>query len=203
MIYSLRGKLALIGENFLVIECNGVGYKCMCSLRTIELFKSKLSNEIYVYTYLNIYQDGMELFCFSDSKELECFKLLISVSGIGPKVSLGILSCFGTLELAKIISDSDSKSLTMAQGIGLKTAKRVILELKDKFSKSIVLEDSSINTDDFSQKSNTNKKSQALNALMTLGYSKFEISPILSGLSEDLKVEQMISYCLKQLGKGG
>ena len=195
LIYSLKGELILIESNFIVIQCLGVGYKCMCSIFTQESLKSRINKEVTVYTYLNVHQDAIELFGFHDLSELKCFKLLISVSGIGPKVALGILSHFSTNKIAQIISSEDSKSLTAAPGIGIKTAKRVILELKDKFSN---LGEKELNESDL----RTKKKSEALNALMHLGYSKAEIMPWLSNLSENLTVEEMIKAALQYISKG-
>ena len=195
MIYSLNGKLILIENNFLVIECCGVGYKCMCSVFTQESLKKYINQEINIYTHLNVHQDAIELFGFYDTSELECFKLLTSVSGIGPKAALGILSHFSVEKIAQIISSEDSKSLTSAPGVGVKTAKRTILELKDKFSKLDIK-----NTKENSL--HLSKKNEALNALSCLGYSKSEIMPWLSNLSENLTVEEMIQSTLKYISKG-
>ena len=203
MIYSLNGELIFIKENFIVISCAGVGYKCMCSSFTKASLEDKLRKQVSIYTYLSVHQDSMELFGFSDEKELECFKLLISVSGIGPKVALGVLSCFSSAKLSQIISLGDNKSLTSAPGIGAKTAKRIILELKDKFGtlSEECAEFSGLETSlngEFK-----NKKNEALRALIFLGYSKSEVMPVLSNLSENLSVEEMINSSLKYMGKGG
>lgn len=199
MIYSLRGKITLIKENFLVIDCNGVGYKCICSTLTLSSLQNSLHKDETVYTYLNVRQDSIELFGFYDTFELECFKLLISVSGVGPKVALGIFSGFTPEKLAGIISSEDIKSLTAAPGIGAKTAKRIILELKDKFG--LVNKSSEIKLNEANE--NFGKKNEALNALMALGYSKSEVMPQLLALSENLSIEQMISCALKNMSKGG
>ena len=201
MIYSLTGKIILAKDNFLVVQCGGVGYKCMCSLFTQAALREK-TEEVTVYTYLNVHQDSVELFGFSNETELEHFKLLISVSGVGPKASLGILSCFPSSELAGIISNADSKALTSAPGIGAKTAKRIILELKDKFSKI----NSSEETESIAEmpsSTTAGNKAKALNALMSLGFSKPEITPWLANLSQNLSVDEMISMTLKNIGKGG
>lgn len=202
MIYSLTGKVMLAKDNFLVIQCGGVGYKCMCSLFTQAALREKTDAEVTIYTYLNVHQDSIELFGFSNEIELEHFKLLISVSGVGPKASLGILSCFPSNELAGIISNADSKTLTSAPGIGAKTAKRIILELKDKFSKINSSEESE-NMPLIPSATAAGNKTKALNALMSLGFSKPEITPWLASLSENLTVDEMISMTLKNIGKGG
>ena len=197
MIYSLKGKLILIENNFAVIECGGVGYKCMCSAFTQDSLKNYRDKETTIYTYMNVHQDGIELFGFYEPSELECFKLLISVSGVGAKVSIGILSHFSSEKIKEIISEEDIKSLTEAPGIGTKTAKRIVLELKDKFSG---LKISNSNGENIV--SRTNKKKETLNALATLGYSKSEVMPYVSNLSESLSVEEMITITLKYMRKG-
>ena len=203
MIYSLRGELLIIKENFIVICCGGVGYKCMCSSLTRASLEDKLKKEVNVYTYLSVHQDSMELFGFSEERELECFKLLISVSGVGPKVALGVLSCFPWARLSHIISVGDNKSLTSAPGIGAKTAKRIILELKDKFGALDNESGETLSNDTAFTPELKNKKSEALKALMFLGYSRAEVLPWLSNLSESLSVEEMINSSLKYMGKGG
>ncbi len=201
MIYSLKGILELVQDNFIVVNCAGVGYKCVCSLVTKSFFSEKLLKEITVYTHLSVRQDAIELFGFSNISELESFKLLTSVSGVGPKAALGILSQFSAEKLSFIISDSDSKSLTNAPGIGPKTAKRIILELKDKFSMNKVSSMNETISCDIS--SSIGKKNEALNALMILGYLKQEVLPYLSNLSENLSIEEMIQSTLKYMSKGG
>ncbi len=199
MIHSLRGNLVLIQDNFLVVECFGVGYKCNCSVFTRSFFESKLNQEIFIYTYLNVRQDAVELFGFSDLDEMECFKLLTSVSGVGFKAAMAILSRFSCKEVAEVISSADSKSLTLAPGIGSKTAKRIILELKDKFaSKEIGVSA----RENIKASRTTSKKTEALNALLTLGYNQSEIMPWISNLSEDLSVEEIIKSALKYMSKG-
>lgn len=201
MIYSLKGTLELVQDNFIVVNCAGVGYKCVCSLVTKSFFSESLLKEITVYTHLSVRQDAMELFGFSSISELESFKLLTSVSGVGPKAALGILSQFSTEKLSFIISGSDSKSLTNAPGIGPKTAKRIILELKDKFSVDKI--SSSNEVESYDIPSSAGKKNEALNALMVLGYLKQEVLPYLSNLSENLSIEEMIQSTLKYMSKGG
>ena len=199
MIHSLRGNLVLIQDNFLVVECFGVGYKCNCSVFTRSFFESKLNQEIFIYTYINVRQDAVELFGFSDLDEMECFKLLTSVSGVGFKAAMAILSRFPCKEVAEVISSADSKSLTLAPGIGSKTAKRIILELKDKFaSKEIGISA----RENIKASRTTSKKTEALNALLTLGYNQSEIMPWISNLSEDLSVEEIIKSALKYMSKG-
>lgn len=198
LIYSLRGNLIFIKDNFLVIDCSGVGYKCTCSLFTQAFFSEKLNQEINVYTYLMVRQDALELFGFSDEEELECFKLLTSVSGVGSKAALGILSQFSSTKIAQIISAGDNKSLTTAPGIGPKTAKRIILELKEKF---LNFKKSNVIVENELQK-NSENKNEALKALCSLGYSQAEVMPWILNLSESLSVEEIIRSTLKHMSKG-
>lgn len=203
MIYSLKGTLELVRDNYAVISCAGVGYKCMCSSFTRASLEQNSGKEVRVFTYLSVHQDSVELFGFFEERELEYFRLLISVSGVGPKVALGVLSSFTTMRLSQIISSADSKSLTSAPGIGAKTAKRVILELKDKFG-NLATQAGEQPQAIFEAVGNfKNKKREALSALMSLGYSKAEATPWLSSLSENLSVEEMINSSLKNMGKGG
>lgn len=198
MIYSLKGKLILAQDNFLVIECAGVGYKCMSSTFTQAHFSKSLGQEVTVYTYLSVRQDALELFGFLNPLELECFKLLISVSGVGSKAALGILSQFPAEKVSQVISNGDTSSLTSVSGIGIKTAKRVILELKDKFSNFAIENNiSSLNSKDY-----LTNKTEAIKALASLGYSNSEVTPWISNLSDSLSVEEMIKSTLKYMSKG-
>ena len=198
MIYSLKGILLTAESNFLVVECAGVGYKCLTSLYTQSAFSGKIGNDVLVYTYMNVRQDAVDLFGFSDKTELEYFKLLTSVSGVGPKAALAILSQFPADKLALLITSGDSKSLTAASGIGKKTAERIVLELKDKISKSGFTPSGSSFTNIPVQGSNV---SEAIKALATLGFSAADVTPILSSLSPDTGVEEMINTALKSMAK--
>lgn len=199
MIYSLKGILIANESNYIVIDCMGVGYKCLTSYNTQTRFFNKLHKEVFVYTYMSVRQDAVDLFGFESLSELECFKLLTSVSGVGPKAALSVLSQFTSEKISMLISAGDSKSLTSVPGIGAKTAQRIVLELKDKLTNKFYNASSAplvttITTD--------NKKiSEAMGALGVLGYSGSEVLPILSEMSEDMKVEEMIQNTLKALGK--
>ncbi len=199
MIYSLKGTLLFIEDNYIVVECCGVGYKCLTSAYTQGIFNCKLNSIITVYTYMNVRQDAVDLFGFSEKDELTCFKMLTSVSGVGPKAALAILSQFSSEEVASIVSSDDSKSLTSVSGIGAKTAKRIVLELKDKlFSKS-----ASNTNPKFKNISHSNSNAQnAANALMSLGYSYQDVMPFLSTLDSGMSTEDMIKITLKSMAKG-
>lgn len=198
MIYSLKGILLTAENNFLVVECAGVGYKCLTSLYTQSTLSGKIGREVTVYTYMNVRQDAVDLFGFSDKTELEYFKLLTSVSGVGPKAALAILSQFPAEKLAILITSGDSKSLTAASGIGKKTAERIVLELKDKISKGSFRQSGSSFENVPVQGSNI---SEATKALATLGFSAGDVVPILSALSPETSVEEMINTALKSMAK--
>lgn len=200
MIYSLQGTLTLIENNFVVVSCGGVGYKCFTSFYTQNQLMSKINESVTVYTHVSVRQDAIDIFGFSSKSELECFKLLTTVSGVGPKAALSILSQFSAEKIAMIISCGDSKSLTSASGIGAKTAQRIVLELKDKL-KSISGEKSEIisNAINFSQSKNS---SEAVKALEVLGYSSSEVLPIISTFDENCSVEELIQKTLRLMAKG-
>ena len=133
MIYSLKGELTEILADAIVIECGGVGYFCRTTNTTISDL-AQTGKEVKVYTYMNVYQDGIDLFGYSDKQELGCFKMLITVSGVGPKAALSILSSLTPAEFATKVASGDIKGLTAAKGVGKKMAERIVLELKDKVS---------------------------------------------------------------------
>lgn len=199
MIYSLKGVLIANESNYIVVECMGVGYKCLTSYNTQNRFFNKLNKEVFVYTHLNIRQDAVDLFGFESSQELACFKLLTSVSGVGPKAALSVLSQFTPEKISMIISASDSKSLTSVPGIGAKTAQRIVLELKDKLNNKFYK--SSFSPSETTVSPDNIKITEAMNALGVLGYSGADVLPILSEMDADMRVEEMIQKTLKTLGK--
>lgn len=203
MIYSLRGILIHIEPSFVVIECGGVGYKCFTTMNTQRLLP-KLNSETTLYTHLSVREDSAELFGFFSTDELSCFRMLISVSKVGPKVALSILSELSPEQLAICIASSDSKAITRANGVGLKLAQRIILELKDKLKS---FETGAENVSSFSPESdlqmsigNTQK---AVEALTVLGYDSTEVLPILSRLDSSKSVEDLIAGVLREMAAKG
>lgn len=199
MIYSLRGTLIANESNYIVVECMGVGYKCLTSYNTQNAFFGKLNKEVFVYTYMNVRQDAVDLFGFESSNELECFKLLTSVSGVGPKAALSVLSQFNPGKISMIISAGDSKSLTSVPGIGAKTAQRIVLELKDKLTNKIYK--AATSPAGSSAPVDNKKITEAMEALGMLGFSGTDVLPILSEMDENLSATEMIQKTLKTLGK--
>lgn len=197
MFYSVRGNVIHTEPNIAVIECGGVGYKCQTTLNTLKTLK--LNSEATLYTYLNVREDAMELFGFSTNSELATFKTLISVSGVGPKVGLAILSVLTPQQVALAIASNDIKSITLAQGVGNKLAQRIILELKDKL-KNVSKSGGSVdvpNVENFS----TGNIPKAVEALTVLGYTPSEVTPYLAKMDSSIPVEKLIGETLKQLGR--
>ena len=131
MIYSLDGTLTYFDQNFAVVSCGGVGFKCFTTLTTLQSLPG-MGKPVQLFTYLSVREDALDLYGFATTAELDCFKLLISVNGVGPKAALAILSELSADRLAVCIAGGDAKSLTRAPGIGKKIAERIVLELKDK-----------------------------------------------------------------------
>ena len=197
MFYYLNGVVAHMAPFLAVIDCGGVGYACRTTNNTLShLQKGKPAK---LYTHLNVREDAMELFGFSTENELNCFQLLTSVSGVGPKAALSILSAATPESLAMSIITGDEKALTVAQGIGKKIAQRILLELKDKLAK----EQSSFSAQGGGAVPVSlpgDKGNEAAAALAVLGYGSQEISLALKGVDMDaLPLEEIIRQALKKM----
>ena len=195
MIYSVRGNLILMDAGFAVIECGGVGYRVQTSLTTQK--QLKLNTETMLYTYMNVREDAMELFGFASKGELNTFKMLIGITGVGPKVALAILSDLTSEQIAMCVSSGDSKTLTHANGVGPKLAQRIVLELKDKIKG--VVDTAGFDVSKGSVIADTGNVPKAVAALAVLGYSAADVTPILSKLDPSMSVEAMIAATLKQM----
>ena len=200
MFYYVNGTVAHMEPYLAVIDCGGVGYACRTTTYTLSGLKKGDKGKLY--TYLNVREDAMELYGFATGEELNLFQQLISVSGVGPKAALSILSASTPANLALSIITGDEKALTCAQGIGKKIAQRVILELKDKLSKGQTLSAGggavpgpavTIIPD--------NKLSEASAALAVLGYSQGEINIALKDADLTQPLEQIIRQALKKMVK--
>lgn len=194
MFYSLRGKLIYKSENEIAIECAGVGYRCFVTMNTVANLPDE-GNEVMVYTHLNVREDAMDLFGFSGKEELNCFKMLTSVSGVGVKMGIAILSSLNPNQIATAIASEDYKTLTAAPGVGNKLAQRIVLELKDKIGK--VSESMAESLGNIKIAAKSSNVQNAAEALAVLGYSQGEAMRILSTLDENLKVEELIKGALK------
>ena len=195
MIYSVRGKLIHTENSAAVVECGGVGYLCQTTMNTLKTLK--LNSEVTLYTYLNVREDAVDLFGFATQNELATFKTLISVSGVGPKAGLSVLSELTAEQVAMAIATDDIKTITRAQGIGKKIAQRIILELKDKLAKSEQTQSGNVQ---MPQTAGGNV-AKAIEALGVLGYTPADVSPVLANFDAGLTVEQLIAMTLKQMGR--
>ena len=194
MLYRLRGSLIHTEPSFAVIECAGVGYKCYTTMNTQRSLPA-IGKEAVLYTHMNVREDAVDLFGFSSLAELNCFKLLTSVSGVGPKVGLAILSVLSPEQVAVAVSAGDFKTLTMAQGVGNKLAQRVILELKDKLKALGGGEETAaagvVNA--------AGNAAEAMNALTVLGYTPSDVAPVVAKFDSSLPVEELIRLTLKAM----
>ncbi len=195
MIYSVRGNLILMDAGYAVVECGGVGYRVQTSITTQK--QLKLNTETLLYTYMNVREDAMELFGFATKGELSTFKMLIGITGVGPKVALAILSDLTSEQIAMCVSSGDSKTLTRANGVGPKLAQRIVLELKDKIKG--VTDTAGFDVGKGSVIADTGNVPKAVAALAVLGYSAADVTPILSKLDPTMPVEAMIAATLKQM----
>ena len=195
MIYSVRGKLIHTENSAAVVECGGVGYLCQTTMNTLKTLK--LNSEVTLYTYLNVREDAVDLFGFATQNELATFKTLISVSGVGPKAGLSVLSELTAEQVAMAIATDDIKTITRAQGIGKKIAQRIILELKDKLAKSEQTQSGNVQ---MPQTAGGNV-AKGIEALGVLGYTPADVSPVLANFDAGLPVEQLIAMTLKQMGR--
>jgi len=196
MIYSLRGKLTVKDMNFVVIECSGVGYGCRTSYNTVSQLGA-IGDETILYTYMNVRDDNIELFGFGSLQELNCFKLLISVSGVGGKAATSILSDITPENFAFLVASGDSKAFTKTKGIGAKTAQRIVLELKDKISAESFISNNVPSATNNTVDLSSSAVSEAMEALMVLGYSQGEISPLLRKCDSGLSTQELIREVLR------
>ena len=198
MIYSVKGELVAKEPSLAVVECAGVGYACRTTLATLSAL-GETGSQVKLYTYLAVREDSAELFGFSTLQELNCFKLLISVSGVGAKAALSILSDMNCERFALSVASGDSKAFTKVKGIGAKTAQRIVLELKDKISKES-FPYSEISAENIAM-SQTSGVSEAVSALVMLGYSQNEAVSAVSHSDPTPPSQEIIKAALKEIGK--
>lgn len=196
MFYYIKGTLAYCDPNCAVIDAGGVGYKLTISQNTFSALP-KLGENAKLYSWLSVREDGVELFGFAKEDELSAFKLLIGVSGVGPKVALGVLSFLTPEKLALAVSSEDAKTLAKANGVGSKTAARIVLELKDKMVGGQISSDES-NVPTVENKSGA--LADATEALTVLGYTRSDINAALRGVNlSGMSTEEIIRTAMKQL----
>ncbi len=207
MFYYISGKLALANPTTAVIDAGGVGYKLTISENTYNYLPPRHTAEApnaKLFTYLAVREDGIELFGFASETELASFKMLLSVSGVGPKAAISILSLLTPEKFALAVCTEDRKTISKANGIGPKTAARIILELKDKLLKETDLNDAANASIESASpvKTGSGKLSEAQDALMVLGYSRSEALNVLKNIdTQNLGLEEIIKKALKLLMK--
>ena len=200
MIYSITGTLVsavLADAHFLaVVEAGGIGYAVKTTHTTMAKMP-EIGSRVTFYTYLYVREDALELFGFADLEELNCFKMLISISGVGPKAALSILSDMTPQKFALCVATGDSKGFTRSKGIGAKTAQRIVLELKDKITNEQVAGGVTETVPDIGRISSN--AGEAISALVVLGYAQSDAAAAVSKLDQNLSVEEMIKLGLKAL----
>lgn len=200
MYVYIKGELAEINTDHIVVEAGGIGYQVFISLQTFDYLPS-VGEDLKIYTYLYLREDAMILYGFLTKDDLELFKLLISVSGIGPKGGLAILSTLEADDLRFAILSGDAKAISKAPGVGGKTAQRVILELKDKLSLEDAFEAKTEHVQKNAAAAGGSVKNDAVMALTALGYSSTESLKAVSAveITEDMDVEEVLKAALKHL----
>ena len=199
MISYIRGELAAISEEKIVIDVNGVGYGIFMPKQSIALLPA-LGNEVKIHTFLNVKEDAMQLFGFITKDDLDVFKLVIGVNGIGPKGGLNILSQLSADGLRFAVLSNDVKAISASPGIGKKTAEKLILELKDKLRLEDVLEHGN-SKEDISNSIGNGVQSEAVQALVALGYGNTEALKAVRKvtINDTSKVEDVLKQALKHM----
>lgn len=198
MFYSLTGKLVHTEPGMAVLDVGGVAFKCFTSMSTLRNLP-RLNETATLYTHLNVREDALDLFGFLSQGELNCFKLLTGISGVGPKVGIAILSELTPEAVALAAAAGDSKRFTKASGVGPKLAQRIVLELKDKV-KSLSASGLSMEDVQAGGPSASGNAAQAVEALVTLGYSPSDAAAAVGRLDSELPPEELIRLALKSFG---
>ena len=196
MIYSVTGNVVAYDSSMVAVDVNGVAFRCITTLTTAQKCAS-VGAKVTLLTYMNVREDAIELFGFYDKNELECFKMLITVNGVGPKMGLAILSELPADKVILSIAAGDFKALTKANGVGPKLAQRICMELKDKVGKLGVAETTDIDISSVSATMENSNTAEAVAALEMLGYSQSEASVAVSKIDNSLSVEEIIKQALK------
>ncbi len=204
MFYYINGKLTFLEPSFAVIDAGGVGYKMTISQSTYSAMPPRHSQSeaptVRLYSYMAIREDDIELFGFATLEELSAFKMLITVSGVGPKAAISILSQLSPAKLAIAVCTEDKKAISQANGIGPKTAARIILELKDKLHGQFDEDGYEDAPQAVATTQKSNKLSDAQDALAVLGYSRNEALTALRGMdTEHMELDEIIKSALKKL----
>ena len=200
MIYSLRGPLLEKGDNFCVIECSGIGFKCSVSLNTLGSLPEE-GKEVFLYTYMALREDSCDLFGFMEKGELDLFRLLTTVNGVGPKMGMAILSTLPVETIILAIAQEDIKTLSQAPGVGKKLASRIALELRDKVApkggNTLTIDVKAMGM----APAKLSNEAEAREALMALGYPASLASAAIGKCDPGLSVEEMIKQALKAMAR--
>lgn len=196
MIYSVTGNVVAYDSSMVAVDVNGVAFRCITTLTTAQKCAS-VGAKVTLLTYMNVREDAIELFGFYDKNELECFKMLITVNGVGPKMGLAILSELSADKVVLSIAAGDHKALTKANGVGPKLAQRICMELKDKVGKLGVAETVNVDISSVTATMENSNTAEAVAALEMLGYSQSEASVAVSKIDNCLSVEEIIKQALK------
>ncbi|MBE6692090.1 MAG: Holliday junction branch migration protein RuvA [Ruminococcaceae bacterium] len=194
MIHFIHGTLADIKSDFAVIDCGGVGFKLGISVATGAKISQKVGKDILLYTYMAVSEDNISLYGFAEEDELELFTKLISVSGIGPKAATAILGTLSPDALRSAIANNDAKTISTAPGVGLKTAQKLIIELKDKITGTSAELPASAPKDN-------EKLTQVVDTLAVYGFPRGTVIDVLKRLDSSLPLEELIAQTLRILGK--
>jgi Holliday junction DNA helicase RuvA len=198
MIAFIQGTVFKRREDSIIIEANGIGYQVYMSSR--DIMEIENNQEYLIHTYMQVKEDGIALFGFLSEDDVDIFKLLITVSGVGPKIGLACLSVYSVSDIKFAIISEDDKTLSKVPGLGSKTAKKIILELKDKISLPDSIEEN-FNSKNKSLDNSDSAKNDAILALSSLGYSQTEALQAIAKIqdSKDMDVEELIKQALKKL----
>lgn len=197
MFHYLKGTVTHVEAGLAVVDCGGVGYACNTTATTIGRLQNGQAALLYTYCYIR--EDAFDIYGFYSQDELRLFKMLIGVSGVGPKAAISILSAGSPEHFALAIITGDDKALTAAQGVGKKIAQRIILELKDKMAKQ---QSDFGAVSDFTAPVSAGKTGEAAAALAVLGYSQREIAAAIKGVDVDnLGLEEIIRQSLRKMVK--
>lgn len=199
MYAYIKGRLEARGGDYIIIEAGGIGYKVFTSLTTLEA-AGQPGHEFKAFTHLYVREDIMSLYGFATQEELGMFELLLTVSGVGPKAGLALLSAVSPSKFGLAVITDDAKTLTRAQGIGAKMAQRIILELKDKIKKEQLVLNTGAGFEKAAVSGEGSRLSEAVSALMVLGYTPVEASRAVAAVySDELDLETIIKNSLKSL----
>ncbi|MBE6605998.1 MAG: Holliday junction branch migration protein RuvA [Ruminococcaceae bacterium] len=203
MIHYIKGELVATEPSAVIVDTDNIAFKLFVSDNTLAALSSKIGSQVKVYTYLAVREDAMDLYGFNSLEEKGAFNMLITVSGVGPKAALAILSVLTPDAFTLAVSSGDVKAISKASGVGPKIAARVVLELKDKLSRELT---SVSSTSDYIAPTpirvsgDLGKYSDALNALVVLGYTRNEAADALKGIdSKNMQLEDIITAALKNL----